>query len=245
MSNDHEAPAKRQPPSSRQGRAFHRLRELRRAWSDPALTMLALFLVVALFVVLPLRVLGLSALLAMALTTPVLLAAVAVVADHVAAVIAVLFGIGLIVAATVLHFRGSADLPVYLHLIAGLIVSCALFWVVARAVFAPGRVSYHRILGTLVLYLTIGLIFASLYGIAGLVFPHGFTGMPPRDDATAVVAHTVYFSFSTLTTAGYGDITPSHPITRGLSNLEAVIGQLFPATVIARIVTLHLVDRDR
>jgi hypothetical protein len=245
MAKDHKAPAKKRPPSARPGPARRRLHELQQAWRDPALTVLALLLVVAIFIILPLQVLGLPRLLAIALTTPVLLAAVAVVADHVAAVIAVLLGIGLIAAATVLHFNGSSELPIYLHLIAGLIVTGALFWVVVRAVFAPGRVTYHRILGTLLLYLTIGLIFSSIYGFAGLLVQHAFAGMPPRDDATAVVAHAVYFSFSTLTTAGYGDVTPTHPITRGLANLEAIVGQLFPATVIARIVTLHLVGRDR
>ena len=59
----------------------------------------------------------------------------------------------------------------------------------------------------------------------------------------AVIAHALYFSFSTLTTAGYGDVTPLHPLTRGLANLEAVIGQLFPATIVARMVTLELAHR--
>jgi hypothetical protein len=154
------------------------------------------------------------------------------------------WGIGLFAAATVLHFNGSAVFPIYLLLVAGFIVACALFWVVARAVFAPGRVTYHRIAGSLLLYLMIGAIFAGIYGIIGLLVPHAFAGTPPRDDAAAVVAHVLYVSFSTLSTAG-GEIIASHPITRGLSNLEAIIGQLFPATLIARVVTLQLADRDR
>jgi hypothetical protein len=244
MSSDHQAPVKKRLLPLRQGHVREGLRELQEAWRDPALTILALLLVVSVFVILPLQVLGLSPLLAIAVTAPVLIAAVVVASVDIAAVIAVFLGIGLIATATALHFHGTADLPVFLHLIAGLVVSCSLFWVVVRAVFAPGRVTYHRILGTLLLYLTIGLIFAGIDGIIGLLVPHAFSGMPPRTDPTAVVGHVVYFSFSTLTTAGYGDITPSHPITRGLANLEAVIGQLFPATVIARIVTLHLVGRD-
>jgi Ion channel len=245
MASARKTPVKQRPPVPRWSRARRRFREWQDAWRDPALTILALLLVVTVFVILPLQVLGLSPLFALVMTTPMLIAAVAVVSDSVAAVVAVLLGTGLIAGATVLHFSGSSELPVYLHLVAGLVVVCALCWVVARAVFAPGRVTYHRILGTFLLYLTIGLIFSSIYGILGLLLPHAFTGIPPRDDATAIIAHAVYFSFSTLTTAGYGDITPSHPITRGLSNLEAVTGQLFPATVIARIVTLHLVDRHR
>jgi hypothetical protein len=50
---------------------------------------------------------------------------------------------------------------------------------------------------------------------------------------------------ATLTTVGYGDIVPVHPLARSLSNLEAVIGQLYPATLLARLVTLELEDRHR
>ena len=56
-------------------------------------------------------------------------------------------------------------------------------------------------------------------------------------------AALLYFSFGTLTTASYGDIKPLYPIARNLSNLEAVIGQLFPATLLARLVTLEIAHR--
>jgi hypothetical protein len=55
----------------------------------------------------------------------------------------------------------------------------------------------------------------------------------------------LYFSFSTLTTVGYGDIVPVNPLARGLANLEAVIGQLYLVTTIARLVTLELEGRRR
>jgi hypothetical protein len=54
-----------------------------------------------------------------------------------------------------------------------------------------------------------------------------------------------YFSFATLTTVGYGDVLPVHPLARSLSSLEAIIGQLYPATLLARLVTLELEDRRR
>jgi Ion channel len=46
-----------------------------------------------------------------------------------------------------------------------------------------------------------------------------------------------------LTSLGYGDIVPVHPYARSLANIEAVIGQLFPATLLARLVTLELQSR--
>jgi hypothetical protein len=56
-------------------------------------------------------------------------------------------------------------------------------------------------------------------------------------------AALLYFSFTTLTTAGFGDITPLHPLARNLANLESVIGQLYPATLLARLVSLELEHR--
>jgi hypothetical protein len=50
----------------------------------------------------------------------------------------------------------------------------------------------------------------------------------------------VYFSFKTLTTVGFGDIVPVHPFARSLTNVEAIFGQLYPATVLARMVTLQI-----
>jgi hypothetical protein len=47
----------------------------------------------------------------------------------------------------------------------------------------------------------------------------------------------------TLTSTGYGDIVPLHPLARSRCNLEAIIGQLFPATLLARLITLELEGR--
>jgi NADH:ubiquinone oxidoreductase subunit K len=215
-------------------------------WADPALTVLAVELAVAIFIIAPLGVLAprsglvLPLLLTALVLTPALLAAVLVASDNGTARAAVFVAIVLIVSGIVVGLHRPSVLVTYLHMIGALIMGCALIWVVAHAVFAPGRVTYHRIVGTLLLYLMIGATFAGLYGTLGLLVPHPFRGMPYREDGPAVVAHVLYFSFATLTSVGYGDVIPMHPLTRGLSNLEAVIGQLFPATLIARMVTLHL-----
>jgi hypothetical protein len=56
-------------------------------------------------------------------------------------------------------------------------------------------------------------------------------------------AALLYFSFSTLTTSTYGDIQPVFPMARNLANLEAMIGQLFPATLLARLISLQIAHR--
>jgi ion channel len=53
------------------------------------------------------------------------------------------------------------------------------------------------------------------------------------------------FSFATLTTTGYGDVAPVHPIVHSLCNIEAAFGQLYPATLLARLVTLEIAHRER
>ncbi len=119
-------------------------------------------------------------------------------------------------------------------LIAGLTLSA----VVARAVFAPGKVTFHRIVGGALLYLIIGQIFAALIGLVTLLEPNAITNVEPLNNN--FTGNLIYFSFVTLTTTGYGDIVPLHPYARGLASIEAVIGQLYPATLLAQLVTLEL-----
>jgi hypothetical protein len=101
---------------------------------------------------------------------------------------------------------------------------------------AEGKVTYHRIIGGVLLYLTIGLTFVALFGFVVLLVPNAFNNLGPHFP----IGNLIYFSFVTLTTIGYGDVVPLHPYARGLANVEAIIGQLYPATLLARLVTLEL-----
>jgi hypothetical protein len=131
--------------------------------------------------------------------------------------------------------------PYNLHLLAGawLIIAVTLGIVVARAVFGGGRITYHRIVGATLLYLLIAVIFATLFAVVGLSIADAFKGIA-FDDNAALASSLFYLSFVTLTSTGYGDIVPVHPLARSLCNIESVIGQLYPATILARLVTLEL-----
>jgi Na+-driven multidrug efflux pump len=118
-------------------------------------------------------------------------------------------------------------------------ISIALGVVVAQAVFRDGRVNYHRIVGAILLYLLIALAFGTLFIAVGLALPDAFKGIIFEDDS-AVASSAFYLSLVTLTSTGYGDIVPVHPIARSLCNIESIIGQLYPATLLARLVTLEL-----
>jgi hypothetical protein len=133
--------------------------------------------------------------------------------------------------------------PYNLHLLAlaWLIIAITLGTIVARAVFGQGRVTYHRIIGAVLLYLLIAVGFATLFMFVGLSIPDAFKGISFEDDA-ALASELFYLSFVTLTSTGYGDIVPVHPLARSLCNIEAIIGQLYPATLLARLVTLQMRD---
>jgi len=113
----------------------------------------------------------------------------------------------------------------------------AVACMVAQAAFAGGQVTVHRIMGAVILYFYIGLIFASLDRLLTFWLTPSFSGL--RTLRGGNIGELIYFSFTALTTSGFGDIVPVHPFIRSLTNLESVIGQLYPATFVARLVTLH------
>jgi hypothetical protein len=121
----------------------------------------------------------------------------------------------------------------------------ALSWVVAHAVYAPGRITFHRLQGAVVVYLNLGLIFASAFSLIWELSPATFANLPAATGGPGELATMLYFSLTTLTTTGYGDIVAIDPFARSLASLEAVVGQFYLAITVARLVTLELADRRR
>jgi len=120
----------------------------------------------------------------------------------------------------------------------------ALVYVIFLQVSREGPVTAHRIRGAIALYLLIAMIFAFLFSLAEELVPGAFS--MPGDWSRAASSSGeafYYFSIVTLTTVGFGDITAVHPLVRSLVMLEALIGQLYPAILLARLVTLELETR--
>ena len=151
--------------------------------------------------------------------------------------------LAMIATGAILRLRSPSILDLNLFAGSWLIMGIVLGWVVIRAPFAPGRVTYHRVIGAVLLYLTVAIIFASLFTFIGSLIPNAFAGLTV-EDSPALASRVIYFSFATLTTTGYGDIAPVHQVARSLCNLEAIFGQLYPATLLARLVTLELAHRE-
>jgi hypothetical protein len=211
---------------------------LRDRLSDPLLTALTGLLLVMLFVVAPLQALGLFVFQAFELALAIILVVgVFVVSGSRTAVVAMLVALAMVTVGATLRLGSPSILDLNLFAGSWLIMGITLGWVVARATFAPGRVTYHRVMGAVLLYLTIAVAFAALFTFVGTLVPKAFFGMSV-EDSPALASQIIYFSFATLTTTGYGDIHPVHPLARSLCNLEAVFGQLYPATLLARLVTL-------
>jgi hypothetical protein len=218
---------------------------LRKRWADPLLTALTVLLVVMMFVVTPLQALGIFAFQASEFFLALLLVVgIFVISGSPMTVVAMLVALAMIAAGAILRLRSPSILDLNLFAGSWFIVGTTMAWAVARATFAPGRVTYHRVIGAVLLYLTVAVIFSALYTFIGSLVPSAFSGMKV-EDGPALASQLIYFSFATLTTTGYGDVSPVHPIARSLCNIESVIGQLYPATLLARLVTLEIAHRNR
>ncbi len=112
-----------------------------------------------------------------------------------------------------------------------------LLFILLSQVFAPGPVTPARIQGAIAVYLLFGIGWANAYAIVASRVPGSFT-LPGRDLSSA--AEWFYFSYSTLTTVGFGDIVPAHPIARSLSVAEVLTGQLYLAVLIGRLVGMQI-----
>lgn len=160
-------------------------------------------------------------------------------------VICLVLAIGLNAVALILHLRGGvASVDILLEGLGRLLIAAVIIWVVGRAVISPGRITYHRVIGAVLLYLTIGLLFVALYTLVDFIHPGSFKGMTAIDELP-LPSDFVYFSFTTLTTVGFGDVVPVNPIARSLCNVEAIIGQLYPATLLAYLISLDVAARDK
>jgi hypothetical protein len=121
-------------------------------------------------------------------------------------------------------------------IIALLTAACPV--VVARRLLRHQRVQRSTILGALCIYLLLGLFFAYLYSALSAIGGGFFAGQPE-----ASIVDYLYFSYTSLTTVGYGDLTAGGDLGRMLAVSEALMGQLYLVTVVALLV--GNIGRDR
>ena len=125
-----------------------------------------------------------------------------------------------------------------------MLTSMALGALFIARVTRDGRINIHRIVGACGTFLLLGLVFAQAYKLIALYVPHAFAILGKPIEPGEMDFRYTYYSFITLTSTGYGDITPLHPYARSLASFEAVMGQLYIAVLIARLVGLEMEWRE-
>jgi hypothetical protein len=220
------------------------------AWQDrtrdPSLTALLVLELCAVFLAGPLAAKGLP--VAQGVADTLLLAVVVIVvalSHRWGAIILILLGLTATAASFLLSGKWSPVSTTVLRRGGDVLAFSALTWVIAHSVYAPGHITSHRLQGAVVLYLTLATIFAAAYGLIWELSPGAFANLLAPVGSPVEVGTMLYFSLTTLTTTGYGDIVAVDPFARSLANLEAAAGQFYLAITVARLVTLELADRGR
>jgi hypothetical protein len=162
--------------------------------------------------------------------------------------------IALVIAVPVLVLRWTADYYDIPAMRIAAPLSSALFLaftagVVLKSIFFERRVTLDEILGGVIVYLLIGVVWGQLHHALELANPGAYLLGDVALAATSsgadgdLVLTFLYYSFTTLTTLGYGDIRPVTHAARMLSTGEALIGQLYVAILIARLVGSYISQR--
>jgi hypothetical protein len=142
-------------------------------------------------------------------------------------------------------FFYSVPLLVYADLAFGICTFLLLISLVLNKVFEHGPVTVHRIVGSIVVYLLIGNMWAVIYDFMYMDLPGSFNISLNSASDPSIHASFLYFSYTTLTTTGYGDILPVHPFVRNLAVVEQIIGVLYPVILIGRLVSLRVEPADK
>lgn len=112
--------------------------------------------------------------------------------------------------------------------------------IVFRQIFDAKSINAQEIYGAISVYLILGFIFSQIFGIILILNPAAFAFDPKNfGDGVLQNGDMIYFSFVTLATVGYGDLTPAIPIARAACVIESVTGIMYVAIFIARFVSIH------
>lgn len=213
---------------------------------DPSLTVLLVLEICTIFLAVPLAAKGLPT--AQLVADTLVLAVIAIVVMlslRWSAIILILPGLAAVIGSYVVSAEASPTSVIMLRRGGDILMFSALTWVVAHAVYAPGRITFRRLQGAIVMYLNFASIFAAAYGLIWELSPGAFANLVVQGGGPEEIGSMLYFSFTTLTTTGYGDIVAVDPFARSLANFESVLGQFFIAITVARLVTMELADRHQ
>ncbi len=157
--------------------------------------------------------------------------------------IAIYLVVGLAMSAFAVDFIGefapSYSLPALDTTLKLACLSILVFMTLKRTL-RPGPVTVYRVIGGIAGYLLIGYTWTFAYQLVIQEAPGAIHFEAGVADTSRQPNHLIYFSFITLTTVGYGDVRPVHPVVRSLAVAEALVGQLYLAILIASLVGMAL-----
>ena len=137
----------------------------------------------------------------------------------------------------------------FISLIGSVIFFCYIATLILIDTLKAKMVTMDTIAAGICVYLFFGNICGFIYAIVGRIDPDAFS-IPAATasylgDNIGDISSAMYFSFVTLTTLGYGDITPINEVARSLAFLEAAMGQIYLTVLIASLVGIHISTSDR
>lgn len=151
------------------------------------------------------------------------------------AIVLVALGIG----GNLLALAGAGLVFTYLSLVGYILFLLLSISMATRQVFRSGTVDANSIIGAVCIYLLLGVIWSLLYVFVNLLIPGSFSG-EISGSAFQQLQDFMYYSFVTLTTLGYGDISPIKATARALATMEAAVGQFYIATLVAGLVAAYI-----
>ena len=149
---------------------------------------------------------------------------------------------GLTFALTIAAYYTDNLLLQYLALTAVLIFFFLSCIIAVYDVLFGGTININRLIGAGCIYLLSGSIWGITYFLLSVIAPASFAGISGGTWSEQLNEFT-YHSFVTLTTLGYGDVTPVAPVARTLCYLEAILGQLYLTVLVAALVGMHIANR--
>jgi hypothetical protein len=141
-------------------------------------------------------------------------------------------------------FGLTSELKVH-HFIVNIIFMSLITYAVLTTVANQKTVTGDTMFGAISGYLLLGLAWAFIYLTIDSMSQHAFIDNIPVTSDRDLEQHFVYYSFVTLATVGYGDMTAVNNVARTFSWMEAVAGQIYLAVWISQLVGLRIIARTR
>lgn len=150
--------------------------------------------------------------------------------------------VGVIVIALIVSILDLAQLE-FVHILFMLVFFIVTVKMASEQALFSGEVTSNSIIGSICIFLLLGLIWVMLYLLADEFITNAFSGIEPASWHINF-PDFIYFSFVTLTTLGFGDVLPLSPLVRFLVYMESVVGVFYMAIVVSSLVGAAFSDSE-